>query len=74
MPLLKGGDMGMYGTAPIVHAAAYLLDSGESEGEDPVMLLEARLCAKVVTVLPGIGDKAMRFINSHISCPGCPMR
>lgn len=71
MPLLKGGDLGCYGTAPIVYAAASLVSSGGTEGKTVEAILETRLDARIVDVLPEFRDKARRYINTHICCPQC---
>lgn len=74
LPILKGGCMGKYGTAPIVHAAARLLDSGENGKGEVKVMLEKELCASAVDVLPSIRGEAKKFINSSISCPVCDIR
>ena len=71
LPLLKGGSLGLYGTAPIVHAAAMLLSSSDVSEGSPEAVLEARLGATIVEILPGIHAQARGFISSHVSCPEC---
>ena len=73
MPMLRGGCFGRCGTAPIIYAAAHLLSSGEIGGGDPRVVLEARMNAKLIEVLPPAGGEVDVMIGSSISCPVCPL-
>ena len=71
---MRGGSIGLYGTAPIVYAAASLINSGEDGGVNPEVVLERRLGTSVVNIIPTIHGRAKRFINSYVSCPGTCVR
>jgi len=71
MPMLRGGCFGRCGTTPIVYAAAHLLSSGEIGGENPRAVLEAKMNAKLIEILPLASGEVDGIISSSIRCPVC---
>ena len=73
LPLLKGGSLGPFGTAPVVRAAAHLVITKKNNGGDGRVLLEMELGADLAEVLPGMDTDAKGFLHSQIGCPTCHM-
>jgi hypothetical protein len=74
IPLLKGGPLGLIGTAPLVFQAAMvvkILQDGKVEtGADWEDLLNKSLGCTAVEFLDEMKEGSP-FLNSEIECPNC---
>lgn len=75
MPLLKGGDLGLAGTAPLAFAAirtmeAVEADGGERSAEFMSLLGNALDSSGKVTVCE-IMEAAEDYVTADIKCPIC---
>lgn len=75
IPQLRGGDLGLVGTAPLAFAAARVVQAIQHEGvtstTDWRALLDEVLGCSADGYLSGQKEKAPGPVASEIKCPNC---
>lgn len=72
MPLLRGGGLGLMGTAPLAFAAAQVVQTVQREGEKAVVNWKALLDeVSGCSADDLLAEQAERFVTSEMKCRNC---
>ena len=75
VPLLKGGETGLIGTAQLAFAAARVIDKGKAKPtittDQWMKALEKELGCGVNAFLDGNGQGALKLLTEGLKCPRC---